>query len=174
MLIDDYRIELTEPDCLPEARGTIYSARVLFADDVSEVMPYLNAVLERADYGGDNDYIIWKDSERRYALRPRELAVSSVADRSEAAAVSAATIAMINEVWEKKDEIGPDFKRKERPKALDLFRLLPRTNCHECDLPSCMAFAVELAEGKRAPSDCPVLIAPGSEELLSELQRLCG
>ncbi len=39
--------------------------------------------------------------------------------------------------------------------ALDIFKLLPRTNCKECGRPTCMVFAVQLAQKKASLDECP-------------------
>lgn len=44
-----------------------------------------------------------------------------------------------------------------RPSVLEILRLLPRSNCRECRLPTCMAFANQVAQGLREPGDCPYL-----------------
>ena len=39
--------------------------------------------------------------------------------------------------------------------GLDIFKLLPRTNCGDCGVPTCMAFAMKLAQKKALLADCP-------------------
>lgn len=39
--------------------------------------------------------------------------------------------------------------------GLDIFKLLPRTNCGECGVPTCMAFAMKIAQKKAELSACP-------------------
>ena len=39
--------------------------------------------------------------------------------------------------------------------GLDIFKLLPKTNCGDCDVPTCMAFAMKLAQKKAELSECP-------------------
>jgi acetyl-CoA decarbonylase/synthase complex subunit gamma len=41
--------------------------------------------------------------------------------------------------------------------GLDIFKLLPRTNCGECGVPTCMAFAMKLAQKKAELGACPYL-----------------
>jgi acetyl-CoA decarbonylase/synthase complex subunit gamma len=41
--------------------------------------------------------------------------------------------------------------------GLDIFKLLPKTNCAECGVPTCMAFAMKLAQKKAELSACPHL-----------------
>ena len=40
---------------------------------------------------------------------------------------------------------------------LELYKLLKKTNCKECLLPSCMAFAVAVVQGQKKLADCPHL-----------------
>lgn len=39
--------------------------------------------------------------------------------------------------------------------GLDIFKVLPKTNCKECGQPTCLAFAMALAAGKTALDKCP-------------------
>ena len=39
--------------------------------------------------------------------------------------------------------------------AMDIFKLLPRTNCRKCGQPTCLAFAMLIAQKKAKLEDCP-------------------
>lgn len=39
--------------------------------------------------------------------------------------------------------------------GLDIFKLLPKTNCGDCGVPTCMAFAMKLAQKRSELSECP-------------------
>jgi len=39
--------------------------------------------------------------------------------------------------------------------GIEIFKLLPKTNCKECGLPTCLAFAMALASGKAELAACP-------------------
>lgn len=43
--------------------------------------------------------------------------------------------------------------------AMEIFTLLEKSNCRECDLPTCLAFAAAVFKGERAIGDCPRLDA---------------
>ena len=60
----------------------------------------------------------------------------------------------INEAWEKRKEIRPSCKSMPRPGVLSILKLLPKTNCQDCGVPTCMVFATRLAEGFNSPEDC--------------------
>lgn len=38
---------------------------------------------------------------------------------------------------------------------LDVYRILPQTNCRKCNLPTCLAFAVAVIQGNKKLDDCP-------------------
>ncbi len=46
---------------------------------------------------------------------------------------------------------------RSRLNVLEILKRLPRTNCRECRLPTCLAFANQVAQGLRRPADCPHL-----------------
>ncbi|MBU1672743.1 MAG: acetyl-CoA decarbonylase/synthase complex subunit gamma [Actinobacteria bacterium] len=51
--------------------------------------------------------------------------------------------------------------------GLDIFKLLPKTNCGECKLPTCLAFAMKLAGGQAKLEECPY-VSDEAKEALSE------
>jgi acetyl-CoA decarbonylase/synthase complex subunit gamma len=44
-------------------------------------------------------------------------------------------------------------------KGLDIFKLTPKTNCKDCGIPTCMAFAMKVAQGSAAIESCPHMSA---------------
>ncbi len=51
--------------------------------------------------------------------------------------------------------------------GIQIFKLLPKTNCKECGVPTCLAFAMNLAAGKAELSQCPH-VSEEAKALLSE------
>ncbi len=51
--------------------------------------------------------------------------------------------------------------------GLQIFKHLPKTNCKECGLPTCLAFAMALAGGKTSLDACPHLSGEGKAALES-------
>ncbi len=52
-------------------------------------------------------------------------------------------------------------------KGIDIFKLTPKTNCKECGNPTCMAFAMKVAQGSVSIDKCPHM----SEEAISKLSE---
>jgi 4Fe-4S ferredoxin len=55
--------------------------------------------------------------------------------------------------------------------ALDVYKLLPKTNCKRCGM-LCMPFAVELLKGEKQPEDCPPLLEPKNTQSLEKLRAI--
>jgi acetyl-CoA decarbonylase/synthase complex subunit gamma len=51
--------------------------------------------------------------------------------------------------------------------GIEIFKLLPKTNCGECGVPTCLAFAMNLAAGKAELAKCPKV----SEDAKAKLQE---
>ncbi|HLB27585.1 MAG TPA: acetyl-CoA decarbonylase/synthase complex subunit gamma [Dehalococcoidales bacterium] len=49
--------------------------------------------------------------------------------------------------------------------GIEIFKLLPKTNCKECGVPTCLAFAMSLAAGKATLTACPYVSAEAKEKL---------
>lgn len=49
--------------------------------------------------------------------------------------------------------------------GIQIFKLLPKTNCKECGVPTCLAFAMNLASGKAELDSCPYVSEEAKEKL---------
>jgi len=61
------------------------------------------------------------------------------------------------------------MSRKRNP--LEIYKLLPKTNCGQCFIPSCMAFAAAIIQGGKTAADCPHLPAATIAELEGKVER---
>jgi ArsR family metal-binding transcriptional regulator len=154
-LIHSYRLELSDIACHPGADA--WNAKVVLDDDIGEALPYLNSELKGADYHHDRKTLIWKTGRRKYAFRPHEIAMAPVEDIEEARRLMEEVLGMVEAVWKRRADIKPTFCRRRLPGLIDIYGVLPRTNCRQCGCPSCMAFAAQLREGKAEWSQCPSL-----------------
>jgi ArsR family metal-binding transcriptional regulator len=156
-LIRNFEARLAEIDCRPGTEW--YRVVVRLDDDITGALPYLNAELRpSADYHSSNGVLIWKNGDRTYAFRPNEIAIAPVYDNGEAQELAARIIETVNGIWRRRDTITPKFEaRKPPPNVLDIYRLLPGSNCGECGFPSCMAFAAELRTDPGKTSLCPFI-----------------
>ena len=49
--------------------------------------------------------------------------------------------------------------------GIQIFKMLPKTNCGECGVPTCLAFAMNLASGKAELDSCPYVSDEAREQL---------
>jgi acetyl-CoA decarbonylase/synthase complex subunit gamma len=49
--------------------------------------------------------------------------------------------------------------------GIQIFKMLPKTNCGECGVPTCLAFAMNLASGKAELDACPYVSDEAKEQL---------
>lgn len=62
--------------------------------------------------------------------------------------------------------------KRTQKQPLQIYGLLPKKNCNDCGLSTCMAFAVALIRREAIPADCPELMKSGWEKQLSQLKEL--
>lgn len=167
-LIQRYTIDLSTPGCSPGSEW--YRTTINIEEDITEVLPYLNAVLKgKLDYNEKAQVLLWESDERvRYAFRPHEIAVIPIHSREEAQEVADEIVNLVNDVWSRRAGITPNFEgKKALPNVLDILKLLPKTNCRECGFPTCMAFAAALRSDSAPLSRCPYLSQEAYLKLIS-------
>jgi ArsR family metal-binding transcriptional regulator len=170
MLITDYDLEIFTPPCDPGAERWTAIAR--FKGDISEVLPYLNAIKQGAIYNHAAHALTWKESGHSRALRAHEIAVSNLEDRTEAEQLVRTLVDTVNRTWDRRAEIEPNFETRQRPAPMTILKLLPGTNCRECGQPTCFTFALKVAAGQQKPGACPPLLQPEFAEQLAELRAI--
>ncbi len=163
MLLTGYTKRISRPECNPNSEA-VYCIATL-NEDVSEALPYLNAVLHGTEYYRDPPEVVFHLQGKSIKVGAREIAINRLADEEEADEVLAWWKDKINEAWEKRESIVPSYEGKKRPRLIDVLRLLPKTNCKKCGQPTCMVFASQVVEGKCGAEHCPELPAENREKL---------
>jgi len=168
MLIDDYELTLTCPPCDPGSER--WSAFAALKGDISEALPYLNAVWPDAVYDHGAKVLTRRAGGHAVAIRPQEVAVGNVLDRGDAQRLVEELIAQINDVWARRGEITPRIEKRRRLTPMDVYRLLPKTNCQACGEPTCFIFATKLVAGLVKLRDCALLQDPEYAEQWAKLE----
>ena len=169
VLLKAYRKEIFRPECNPQFQSLHCIAHL--DEDITEVLPYLNAVLGGHQYLKEPPSLTLKVHGKLITLHPREIAVNALKDDSEADNILEWLKQEINETWQKRDALVPSFETPAQPRIFDILKLLPRTNCSACDQPTCTVFASLVAQGVKGPEDCPPLVEENKEELQKYLQQ---
>ncbi len=169
MLLKGYRKEVIRPECRPEAQSVHCIAHL--DEDITEVIPYLNAVLGGFQYIKDPPCVSFKVHGKLIAVHSGKICVNALRDEEEGDKIIEWLKQEINETWERREEIKPCFEGAPKPKVIEILKLLPKTNCRECGQPTCMVFATQVAEGGKGPGDCPGLDEEAGEKLRAYLEN---
>jgi len=155
MLLQSYTLDVFSPPCEPGAER--WSVKAALDDDIGEVLPYLNATLKGAIYNHAARALTWRMGGHAIAIRPREIAISNLGDKDAAATEVKRVVEIINRTWERRAEITPSLEMRQRLKPMEVYKLLPATNCKECGQPTCFTFALKIAAGEAEPEQCAPL-----------------
>ena len=173
MLLHGYKVtKVSRSFCNPEWIGV----RTELSDDISEVFPYLNAILKNAVYTPKVPNLNFKMDTGFISLMPQEINVGEVLYEEDAIKILDYLKELINDTWERRKSITPLYERKGEIKAKDIVNFLPGTNCRDCGLPTCFAFAVAMMRGQKRLKDCAALskleFAEDKEALVRLLQTV--
>ncbi|MBI4187879.1 MAG: hypothetical protein HY529_01595 [Chloroflexi bacterium] len=151
-LIEKYEVKLVEPECAPGSAR--YGAQVTLEPDISPVFPYLNALMKNAWYDHENHILILREPKQAYALRPHEIRIGRVNDYSQAQQLATEIVEKVDATWQERNSITPRYTQRKLPGVMDIFKLLPKTNCKQCSYATCLAFAADLRAGTVTPDRC--------------------
>ena len=133
--------------------------------DVSAVLPYLNANLGGFEYFVEPPAVTFRSQGKLITVHGRKIAINALKGEIEAEKIVKWLKNEINEAWKNRAEIEPIFKGQPKPKLIEILKLLPKTNCKECGAPTCMVFATMVAEGAKGAEDCPSLESSAEKAL---------
>jgi ArsR family metal-binding transcriptional regulator len=162
MLLKDYTFETMLPECNPMAE-TI-NAIAHLSEDVSEVLPYLASVIKVCTYDDNTKTLTFRREGKGIVMYPRKVTVTKLGDREEATKTIDELKDLINTTYENRYNIQPCYKKGGELKYLDVFRLLPGTNCKECGEPTCLAFATKVVQQEASISQCSPIFGERFEE----------
>lgn len=162
------RIELTsiEP-CLADA-GKV-RAQATLSRDISDLLPYLNAVIPRSGHDTERRCLSFRHGERLFELHSTRVFVAKGENTTSAFVALDWLKDLINRTYERRLGIVPVHGQKHFPSVTDIWRLLPGGNCRRCGEQTCLAFATGLWTGNRAVHECPPLVDSGDDGSVLDL-----
>jgi ArsR family metal-binding transcriptional regulator len=167
MLLQSYHLDLFAPPCAPGAER--WSAKAALDDDIGDALPYLNVTIKRAIYNHAARALTWRMGGHTIAVRPREIAISNLLDKDAAAIETKRIVDLINRTWERRAEITPSIEMRQRLKPMEVYKLLPATNCKECGQPTCFTFALKITAGEVELEQCASLFTDAYREKREQL-----
>jgi ArsR family metal-binding transcriptional regulator len=174
MLLHSYQLTRTLP-CLADPEKIRVIAEI--SDEIHEVFPYLNAILKGCIYNHPALTLTIKKDGKLFTLHAHHITLAKIEDEKEAEEILKWLQGLINETYEKRDKIEPNYSMAAELKALDIFKLLPGTNCKRCGELTCLAFAVKLVGRDTEITKCDPLFSQnyhGKRNVLIELLHAAG
>jgi ArsR family metal-binding transcriptional regulator len=145
--------------------------------EIHEVFPYLNATLKGCIYNHPANTLTIRKDQKLITLHAFHITLAKIEDEKEAEEVLMWLKNLINDTYENRTSIEPNFSMASELKALDIFKLLPGTNCRKCGEPTCLAFAVKLVGRDIEMRKCDPLFSEKYQEkqkVLVELLQAAG
>jgi ArsR family metal-binding transcriptional regulator len=124
---------------------------------LAEVIPYLAALPGVIGYNPDTPSLTFRRRPGFITLYERRVTITQVRDADEGLALLVTLTEAINGTWEHRQELTAVTQPRRRARPLDVYSLLPQTNCKQCGEATCMAFAFGLIRQNHTTADCPAL-----------------
>jgi ArsR family metal-binding transcriptional regulator len=137
---------------------------------VGAALPYLNTNLGGFEYVKAPPSVTFRSQGKLITVHGDKIMINALKDETEARKIVEWLKREINQAWEQRESITPSYEGQVRPNVMEILKRLPKTNCRQCGEPTCMVFAVRMAEGVKAVEDCPPSAGAGREALSDYIQ----
>lgn len=128
-----------------------------FDRDITEILPYLNAVVKGASYNKNAPTLTYTKERRIINLYNIKVTIAKADDIIDAWKVLDEVKGLINNTYENKNTIKPSYEEKIKITALQIYGWLPKSNCRACGEATCLAFAVRILQGEQKLASCAPL-----------------
>jgi ArsR family metal-binding transcriptional regulator len=135
---------------------------------LDEVLPYLATLPNVITYNPEACTLTLRRQPGFISLYSEKAYITKVKDTEQGLELFKILVEAINATWEKRPELVAMTAKKHAPRPLDVWTLLPQTNCKQCGEATCMAFACNLLLQERELEECLPLQA---DEAFTERRR---
>jgi ArsR family metal-binding transcriptional regulator len=154
MFLDSIILVQTLP-CLAEPGKLIIVGKP--SHTLDEVLSYLATLPGVIAYNPGTSALTFRRRPGLLTLNSDRVYITQVKDVSEGLELLEALKEAINTTWEHRHELVAVTLPRRAPRPLDVWQLLPRTNCGLCGEATCMAFACNFLLHTRLIEECPTL-----------------
>ena len=156
MFLDTITLVKTIP-CLAEPDRIIVVGKP--SQTLANVIPYLATLPDVIVYNPETCTLTFRRQHGFVTLSSDKVYITKVKDVKEGLELLKALIDAINATWAHRAELIAVTAARTAPRLLDIWTLLPQTNCQQCGEATCMAFAATLLQQKRLLTECLVLVS---------------
>jgi len=121
---------------------------------LAEIIPYLATLPGVIAYNPETLTLTFRRPRGFMTLYPEKVYITQVKDSEEGLELLAALVEAVNATWEHRAELVAVTATRRAPRWLDIWTLLPQTNCKQCGEATCVAFAAALLQQTRALAEC--------------------
>ncbi len=143
-----------------EISAGTYGAEFEMEGDLSSLFPYINAVAKGAQFYDKPVFIKFFLDDHLCAFYPDKGAFAPASDLAEAVAFLDRLIDYVLDIDFRKGDIRPNLRKYKPISAVDIFKLLPGSNCKYCGYATCLAYAAALSRQQASLINCPHLARP--------------
>jgi ArsR family metal-binding transcriptional regulator len=126
---------------------------------LDDVLPYLATLPGIIAYNPETHTLTFRRQPGFLTLYSDKVYITQVNDTQQGLDLLKALTDAINATWERRAELVALTVRRRAPRPLDVWTLLPQTNCGQCGETTCMAFACNLLLQNRSIAECLPLMA---------------
>lgn len=121
---------------------------------LDDVLPYLATLPGIIAWNPEALTLTFRRPHGFMTLYSDKVYITQVVNTAEGLDLFDALKEAVNTVWEKRAELIAMTAKKRAPRHLDIWELLPRSNCSQCGEATCLAFAVAIMQQKRTLTEC--------------------
>jgi len=149
-----------------------------FDRDITEILPYINAVIKGASYNKGASTLTYAKGRRLINFYNIKITVAKADDIIDAWVVLDEVKKLVNDTYRRRDTIKPSYEEKVRVTALQIYGWLPKTNCRACGEATCLAFACRLLLGEQKLLNCMPLSTESkfieNKKIMQEMAEALG
>jgi ArsR family metal-binding transcriptional regulator len=140
---------------------------------LDDVLPYLATLPGVIAYNPQAHTLTFRRQPGFLTLYSDRVYITQVNNVDEGLELLTALADAINATWEGRADLVAMTAARRAPRPLDIWTLLPQTNCKRCGEQTCMAFACNLLLNKRELTEClPLHEDPAFSERQSTLEAM--
>ena len=121
---------------------------------LEEVLPYLATLPGVIAYNPETLTLTFRRQPGFMTLYLDKVYITQIKDTEEGLELLKALVDAINATWESRADLIAMTTARRAPRPLDIWTLLPQTNCKRCGEETCLAFACQLLMNKRELLEC--------------------
>ena len=140
---------------------------------LAEALPYLATLPGVIAFNPQLPALTFRRQPGLLTLYAGRVTFTQVRDVDEGLQLLEALVEAINVTWIHRDELVAVRERRRPARPLDVYALLPKSNCKQCGEATCMAFAFALLQQRRRLKEClPLRKQPALTEQREALAAL--